>query len=108
MPDAEVADRPDVEAAELEHQVRPGRPAADSAHGGQPLYQLLVASSRDPAWNNRAVEHLDGEVAERRELAAQRLAARSVSSEAAFSASGVSVSPTAALFRHEGYAYPPA
>ena len=68
LPDAEVVDRPDVEASQLEHQVHLGCPAADPAHGDQPLDQLLVASSRRAAEDDGAVEHLRGEVAERGEL----------------------------------------
>src|SRR5439155_2653016 len=49
LTDAEVVDRPDVEAPQLKHQVHLGRPAPDPAHGGQPLDQLLVASSRRAA-----------------------------------------------------------
>jgi hypothetical protein len=65
---AEIVCRPDVEPAELEHQMHLGGPGADPADAGEPLDQLLVASSRRAGENHRPVQHLGGKVAQRGKL----------------------------------------
>src|SRR5260221_10708192 len=45
LADAEVVDGPDVEAAELEHQVHLGGPAADAAYADKRSDQFLLAPS---------------------------------------------------------------
>jgi hypothetical protein len=68
LTDAEVVDGPDVEAAQLEHQVHLGGPAADGAYGYEPGDQFLVAAFGGPREDERSVEDFGGKVAERGEL----------------------------------------
>src|SRR6266404_5144267 len=60
---AEIVDGPDVEPAQLEHQVHLGSPAADAAHRGERRKEFLVAEPRRPFEVDAAVEDLRGQVA---------------------------------------------
>jgi hypothetical protein len=68
LTDAEVVDGPDVEAAQLEHQVHLGGPAADAAYGYEPGDQFLVAAFGCPREHDCSVEDLGAKVAERGEF----------------------------------------
>ena len=96
LADAEIVDGPDVEAAQLEHQVHLRGPAADAADGGRAA-AISSSSLRLDVRVRTTVPSSDlrGEVAQRRELVRRQAGRRAASSsETAFSASGVSVSPT--------------
>ena len=68
MTDAEVVDGPDVEAAQLEHEVHLGGPAADAAYGDELGDQFLVAACGCPREDDFSVEDFGGKVAERGEF----------------------------------------
>src|SRR6266566_4379866 len=56
LADTEVVDGPDVEPAQLEHQVHLRGPAADTADGDELGDQLVVAEPRRPIQLHGAVE----------------------------------------------------
>src|SRR5205823_6919401 len=56
LANAEVVDRPDVEAAQLEHQIHLGRPAADATHGHETGDDVVVTPPRRRTQVDGAVE----------------------------------------------------
>jgi hypothetical protein len=86
---AEVVDGPDVQPAQLKHQVHLGRPPADAAHGAEAGDDLVVGELRRPVEDDGAIFDLSGQVPSDASLAADRPAPRSAPSGAAPSASGV-------------------
>src|SRR5438067_1913132 len=62
--DAEVVNRPDVEAAQLEEQEHLRGPAADAAHLDEAGDDLVVAEPARPGEHDRSVHHLCREVAD--------------------------------------------
>ena len=94
MTDAEVVDVPDVEAAQLEHQVHLGGPAVDAAYGDE----LAISSSSLRADVRVRTTVPSRTLAERSRieasLFADRPAARSAGSGVAATVAGVDASPT--------------
>src|SRR5438067_4420160 len=64
LANAEVVDRPDVEAAQLEHQIHLGRPAADAAHRHETGDDVVVTRLRRRAQVDGAVQDLCRQVPE--------------------------------------------
>src|SRR5216684_1554145 len=63
LADAEVVDGPDVEAAQLEHEVHLGGPAADAADAHKRSDQFLVAASGRLGEDDCSIEDFGGEIA---------------------------------------------
>src|SRR6266404_9745907 len=68
LADAEVVDGPEVEAAQLEHEVHLGGPAADAAYADKRSDQFLIAASGRLCEDDCSVEDFGGEIAQGGEL----------------------------------------